>query len=148
MITCRWPYTHLDLILDCYGEGVSKSFNTATEENRCEMCCILCCPFACVSDIICFIPLSRGVCDYPKKISEYKIDYNSKFCKYMPRFPYWMSSKLCDLCLIGCDNPGIGSKDYQPSNNCDDCALCCLPCSIVFDIICCIPLIFGCLTIK
>lgn len=42
-------------------------------------------------------------------------------------------------CCDGCDNPGIGSKDYDPDDSscCDDCALCCCFCGIIIDLFTC-----------
>ena len=49
-----------------------------------------------------------------------------------------------DACCMACDKPGIGSKDFQGGNCEKDCPLICLPCYIVVDTLCFIPIIFGC----
>jgi hypothetical protein len=65
--------------------------------------------------------------------------------KHHPRRPYTHSEQACDYCCIGCDKPGIGSNQHDPSNNSDkDCALICLPLCIVFDVLCFFPMVFGC----
>lgn len=39
-------------------------------------------------------------------------------------------------CCIGCDKPGPGSMDHDPSqNSCTDWALCCSPCAFVIDVL-------------
>ena len=39
-------------------------------------------------------------------------------------------------CCIGCDKPGIGAADHNPSDNsCNDCALLCCPVAFVIDLI-------------
>ena len=41
-----------------------------------------------------------------------------------------------DSCCIGCDKPGIGAANHDPGNNsCNDCALCCVPVTILGDIL-------------
>ena len=51
--------------------------------------------------------------------------------------PYTNVKKTFDLCMIGCEKPGIGSNEHDPSDNsCGDCALCCCPCALVLDILC------------
>ena len=48
-----------------------------------------------------------------------------------------LTNNACDLCCEGCDKPGLGSADHDPSNNsCDDCALVCLPCTLIGDFLC------------
>ena len=74
-------------------------------------------------------------------------EYNEKKC--VPRIPYTHVQQSIDNCCIGCDKPGIGSNDHDPSqNSCKDFDLCCFPCSLVLDILCCIPMIFGCYIVK
>ena len=76
-------------------------------------------------------------------------DSTKSKCTHYPRCPYTHSEKSFDLCCIGCDKPGPGAKDHNPGDNsCDDCALCCLPFNIVQDILCCIPMVFGCYTVE
>ena len=61
---------------------------------------------------------------------------------------YTHTQQSMDNCCIGCNKAGIGSKQHDPSqNSCKDCGLCCLPCALVLDILCCIPIIFGCYTV-
>ena len=64
--------------------------------------------------------------------------------KHYMRCPYTHSELVCDYCCIGCDKPGPGSPDHNPGNNsCNDCGLICCPCSLVMDILCFIPMVFG-----
>ena len=69
----------------------------------------------------------------------------NKCCtKHKPRYPYTFTAQALDNCLFGCDRPGIPSTQNNPGDNtCSDCALCCVPFTLVADILCCIPLIFG-----
>lgn len=63
--------------------------------------------------------------------------------------PYTHVEKSMDLCCTGCDKPGIGAVDHDPSNNsCNDCALCCCPCFLIMDIICWCPMVFKCYEIE
>ena len=63
--------------------------------------------------------------------------------------PYTFTEKAYDLCCIGCDKPGIGSSSHNPSNNsCEDNALCCLPLTIVADILCYVPMCLGYVKVK
>ena len=69
--------------------------------------------------------------------------------KHYMRCPYTHSELVCDYCCIGCDKPGIASMEYNPSDSeCSDCAIICLPCTIVLDIFCCIPMTFGCYILE
>ena len=70
-------------------------------------------------------------------------------CCIKPKYPYTFTEQACDYCCIGCDKPGIGSPKHDPGDNrCSDCALCCIPCTLVFDVICCIPMTFGCYELE
>lgn len=63
--------------------------------------------------------------------------------------PYTHIEKSIDLCCIGCDKPGVGSVDHDPSNNsCNDCALCCFPCNLLCDILCWCPMVFKCYNVE
>ena len=64
-----------------------------------------------------------------------------------PRCGPFFSVLAFDACCVACDKPGIGSKDFQ-GGNCGDCPLLCLPCYIVIDTLCFIPIVFGCLEAK
>ena len=67
----------------------------------------------------------------------------------VPRCGYFYTEKGCDDCFGSngtCDKPGIGSKDFQ-GGDCD-CPLCCTPFNLIADIICCIPITFGCWTVE
>lgn len=69
--------------------------------------------------------------------------------KHHPRWGYFYTEKGCDDCFGSngtCDKPGIGSKDFQ-GGDCD-CPLCCTPFNLIADIICCIPITFGCWTVE
>ena len=69
----------------------------------------------------------------------------NKCCaKHKPRCPYTFTAQALDNCLFGCDRPGIPSTKNNPGDNtCSDCTLCCVPFTLIADILCCIPLIFG-----
>jgi hypothetical protein len=69
---------------------------------------------------------------------------------HYPRRPYTHTDYAFDMCCIGCDKPGIGSKHHNPADNncCSDCALFCCPCYLVMDIVCCIPMVFGCWIVE
>ena len=70
----------------------------------------------------------------------------SKSCceTHYPRCPYTHVKQSWDYCCIGCDKPGPGSPEHNPSNNaCSDCGLLCTPCALVIDILCFIPMVFG-----
>ena len=82
--------------------------------------------------------------------SKKKCDKCIKCCSdYRPRVPYTYTERACDDCCDGCDKPGIGSKNHDPNDNsCDDCALICVGCTSILDIICCIPMVFGCWIVE
>ena len=64
-----------------------------------------------------------------------------KSCCNITFCPYTHIEKTCDLCCIGCDKPGLGSKDHNPyDNSCTDCALCCFPFAVIADLLCYIPM--------
>ena len=68
---------------------------------------------------------------------------------HYPRMPYFHIQQNCDYCCIGCDKPGVGSMEHNPSNNsCNDFALCCCPCSLIADILCCPCMVFGYYTVT
>ena len=72
-----------------------------------------------------------------------------KECKCKCKFPYTHIQQQFDYCMIGCDKPGVGSNEYNPSEkSCSDNALCCCPCGLVLDILCFIPMCFGCYNLK
>ena len=137
-------YYHHSYVGDYYNYGLNKILDG--EDNRCEICFISCYPCSCLFDIMCIIPMCLGC--YKVSEAEINTDY-SRCCKYMPRFPYTFTAPACDNCCIGCDKPGLGSILHDPhTNSCSDWALCCFPCTITRDILCSIPLIFGCLTLE
>lgn len=74
----------------------------------------------------------------------------NKCCNvHKPRCPYTFTEQALDYCCIGCDKPGIASAEHDPADNrCSDCAIVCVPCTIIVDILCCIPLIFGYITVD
>ena len=73
----------------------------------------------------------------------------SNKCKCQPQIPYTHVQQSMDICCIGCDRPGIGSKYHDPSkNSCNDMCLCCCPCALILDILCFCPMIFGCYTVE
>ena len=68
---------------------------------------------------------------------------------HYPRCPYTHSEQACDYCCIGCDKEGIGSQNHNPYNNSNsDCALICIPCTLVADILCCPFMVFGCYNVT
>ena len=57
--------------------------------------------------------------------------------------PYTHTQRAFENCCIGCEKPGIGSINPDPSRNCcSDCALLCTPFTIIADILCYIPMCF------
>jgi hypothetical protein len=63
--------------------------------------------------------------------------------------PYTHTEKSVDLCCVGCDKSGLGSKDHNPYNNsCNDCAALCCPVAVVLDILCFIPMCLGYYEVK
>lgn len=142
-ISCP-KYWHHSWVCAYYKYGASRACDG--EDNRCEICCGLCYPFSCLADLICFIPM----CFECYTVQEAKIDDDySRCCKFMPRVPYTFTARSFDYCCIGCDKPGPGSMEHDPYNNaCSDFALCCCPCTLVLDIVCSVPLIFGCLSLE
>ena len=63
--------------------------------------------------------------------------------KYYPRIPHTHTLEVCEICYREY------SKIYDPDAfNYKECMLCFLPCSIIADIVCCIPMIFGCYTFN
>jgi hypothetical protein len=63
--------------------------------------------------------------------------------KCSPRIPYTHVNATYNECIISCNKP------YDPAkNNCYNFTLCCCPCALVLDIICCIPMIFGCYNLQ
>jgi len=66
-----------------------------------------------------------------------------------PRLPNTYTEQAFAYCCIGCDKPGIGSMAHDPSNNSNsDCALCCIPCTIVVDVLCFIPMCMGYINVE
>lgn len=73
---------------------------------------------------------------------------NKQKC-YCTFCPYTHTEKIYDLCCIGCDKPGLGSQEHDPGDNsCSDCALVCIPCALLLDIFCYIPMCFNKYTVK
>ena len=63
--------------------------------------------------------------------------------KCSPRVPYTHTKFISDSCVNIC------SKSYDPAQNrCNEIIVCWLPCAIVADILCCVPMTFGCYTIS
>ena len=49
-------------------------------------------------------------------------------------FPLTRETRI--KCLQGCEKPGLGHPDHDPSaNECGDCALLCCPCAFTIDIL-------------
>ena len=66
--------------------------------------------------------------------------------KHHCRVGYFYTNQAIDEQCIECEKPGIGSKEFQ-GGSCN-CPMCCIPCTLVADIICCLPITFGCHTVK
>jgi hypothetical protein len=66
--------------------------------------------------------------------------------KHHCRKGYFHTEQAFDECCIECDKPGIGSKDFQGGSG--NCPLLCLPCAIIADLFCCIPITFGYYTVE
>ena len=63
--------------------------------------------------------------------------------KYSPRVPYTHTQFITESCIIICD------EAYDPAQNrCEDIIICWYPCALVADILCCIPMTFGCYNIS
>jgi hypothetical protein len=81
----------------------------------------------------------------PQRMTEYIHDIPiKKTCceEHKPRFPYTHSKKSYDGCCIQ------ASKNHNSSECYSELALCCCPCALVLDILCCFPMIFGYCTVK
>jgi hypothetical protein len=63
--------------------------------------------------------------------------------KCAPKIPYTHTNYLCSISYKECCKP------YDPANGrCTVLSLCFVPCSLVLDILCCIPMTFGCYNIT
>ena len=63
--------------------------------------------------------------------------------KCVPRIPNTHTIELFEICYKEYQKP------YDPANGSyKECAVCFLPCSLVADILCCIPMVFGCYKIE
>jgi len=80
--------------------------------------------------------------------NEYEsIKKNHKCCeKYYPRLPYTHLSYLLDDCIKMWERPSIDLGISSPHPT-DKLIFCC-PCALVSDVLCCIPMIFGCYKIE
>ncbi len=67
---------------------------------------------------------------------------SSCFKKHYPRVPYTYTQEAFDNCCEECDRPGIGSSHFQ-GGSMSQCPLCCIPCTLIGDLVLCIPRIFG-----
>lgn len=63
--------------------------------------------------------------------------------KHYPRIPYTHCNKTYDVCCLKTINNDKSTFKDGCSTYCTEMALCCCPCALVLDIICCIPMIFG-----
>ena len=72
------------------------------------------------------------------------LNLNQSSCYCKPRMPYTHITYLVDMCSTQC------SKPYDPANNNCGCigGLCWFPCALILDIVCCVPMTFGCYTIE
>ncbi len=72
----------------------------------------------------------KSCCD----IKIYPMDKQPNSICIIAYCPYFLTSFTYVNCSTGCDKPGIGSQEHNPSNNeYSDCALVYLPCTLVFD---------------
>jgi hypothetical protein len=63
--------------------------------------------------------------------------------KCSPRVPYTHTKFITDSCVSICNKP------YDPAQNrCYEIIVCWIPCAIIADILCCVPMTFGCYTIS
>ena len=58
-------------------------------------------------------------------------------------YPYTHTKFITDSCVNICNKP------YDPAQNrCNEIIVCWCPCAFVADILCCVPMTFGCYTIS
>ena len=80
--------------------------------------------------------------------NEYEsIKKSHKCCqKYYPRLPYTHLNYLIDDCINMWKLPSIdlGVSSPHPTDK----LIFCFPCALVGDVLCCIPMIFGCYKIE
>ena len=63
--------------------------------------------------------------------------------------PYTFTCRAYDLCCDGFDKPQLGSASRNHhDDHCEECALLCLPLTIIADILCYVPLCLKCFEIK
>ena len=63
--------------------------------------------------------------------------------------PYKFTCREYDLCCDGFDKPQLGSASRNHhDDHCEECALLCLPLTIIADILCYVPLCLKCFEIK
>lgn len=87
-----------------------------------------------------------------------KLNYNykklvmeneKKCCKNINLKPYTFTEKAVDSCLKGFDKPQLGSVSRNHhEDHCEECALLCLPLTIVADILCYVPMCLGYYQVK
>ena len=65
--------------------------------------------------------------------------------KCSPRVPYTHMQFITDSCVIICD-PSL--RHLYDESGCADIIVCWYPCALVADILCCLPMTFGCYTIS
>jgi hypothetical protein len=66
--------------------------------------------------------------------------------KPIPKVPYTHTKKTYDMCCIQT------AKNHTSNDVCYQCfsefSVCCCPCALALDIVCCIPMIFGYYTVN
>ena len=63
-----------------------------------------------------------------------QVDSHSSMCALSFVFP--LTKAAYNNCCIGCDKPGLGASNHDPSqNSIQDCAFCCSPLTFVIDLI-------------
>jgi len=70
-------------------------------------------------------------------------------CEKINLTPYTFTCKAYDSCCNGFDKPQLGSESRNHhEDHCEECALVCLPLTIVADILCYVPMCLGYYQVK
>ena len=77
------------------------------------------------------------------------MENQKKCCQKVNLTPYNFTCKAYDSCFNGLDKPQLGSESRNHHNDhCEECALVCLPLTIVADILCYVPMCLGYYQVK
>jgi hypothetical protein len=77
------------------------------------------------------------------------METQKKCCEKINLTPYTFTCKACDSCFNGFDKPQLGSESRNHhEDHCEECALVCLPMTIVADILCYFPMCLGYYKVK